>query len=131
MLDLTPELFNQIQQINSSVNRNRYVTDMDQYNVPEFWTEIDSAGGDCEDYALKKRRLLLDAGFPFDCLRIATCWDENGDYHAVLTVDTTQGTYVLDNRFSNVSSWVNLTQKGYIWDKRQGAGTRNWVQITR
>lgn len=45
-------------QVNASVS---YKTDLEQYGVPEFWTEAGTFG-DCEDYALLKRAYLLEQG---------------------------------------------------------------------
>jgi len=42
--------------------------------------------GDCEDYALLKRKLLLQAARPRPALLITVARDRNGDGHAVLTV---------------------------------------------
>ncbi|HET8728448.1 MAG TPA: transglutaminase-like cysteine peptidase [Alphaproteobacteria bacterium] len=56
--------------------------------------------GDCEDLALTKRERLIRAGLPVGALRPATCRLRGtpfapGDGHAVLTVETDLGTYVL------------------------------------
>lgn len=75
------------------------------------WEEGPSFG-DCEDYALTKRRALLVAGLPAGALRLATAYTEHGEYHAVLTVATTDGTLVLDNRFPTVRDWRSMP---YRW----------------
>lgn len=50
------------ERINSDVNaRVTYKSDLEQYSTPEFWKEA-GAFGDCEDYALLKRKLLLNTG---------------------------------------------------------------------
>lgn len=56
--------------------------------------------GDCEDLALTKRERLIRAGLPAGALRPATCRLRGtpfgpGDGHAVLTVETDRGTFVL------------------------------------
>ena len=72
------------ERINSQVNASvTYKTDLAQYGTPEFWKEA-GAFGDCEDYALRKRELLLKAGFARKDLHLACCWCETGEYHAVL-----------------------------------------------
>lgn len=75
------------------------------------WEE-DPRFGDCEDYALTKRKVLLAAGLPAGALRLATAYTEHGEYHAVLTVATTAGTLVLDNRFPTVRDWRSMP---YRW----------------
>ena len=48
-------------------------------------------GGDCEDYVLLKRKMLMQAGWPRQALLITVVRDEQGDGHAVLTVKTDKG----------------------------------------
>jgi len=102
--------------VNRSVNRDYfYVRDIDQYNCAEFWTVMPE-GGDCEDFALTKREILL-AEIPKCNLRLATCVTEEKSYHAVLVVILDGEKYVLDNRFPMV-----LTEKQlpfYAWHKMQ------------
>lgn len=85
------------QEINAQVNADmRYKADIALYGIDEFWTVAEHEG-DCEDYALTKRQMLTERGYG-DACRLATCWVENGTYHAVLIVTTDDGDYVLDNR---------------------------------
>ena len=66
------------ERINSDVNASvTYKTDLEQYSTPEFWKEAGAFGG-CEDYALRKRELLLKAGFARKDLHLACCWCETG-----------------------------------------------------
>ena len=54
-------VFGVAERINRDVNASvKYKTDLGQYNVPEFWT-VAGKYGDCEDYALLKRKMLIDA----------------------------------------------------------------------
>ena len=72
------------ERINSQVNASvTYKTDLEQYSTPEHWVEANTLG-DCEDYALRKRELLLKAGFARKDLHLACCWCETGEYHAAL-----------------------------------------------
>jgi predicted transglutaminase-like cysteine proteinase len=85
--------------------------------VREYWTYADAqGGGDCEDLALEKRRLLISQGWPADTLLMATVRQWNGEGHAVLLVETDRGEYVLDNE-----SWriVASSDAPYIWRARQ------------
>jgi len=106
--------YNVAQRINSQVNASvTYKTDLAQFEVPEFWQEAGKFG-DCEDYALLKRALLLEQGWSSDKLNLCCCWVETGGYHCVLLVDTNKGFYILDNRYD----WP-MTPKSlpYKWDK--------------
>lgn len=126
MLALTDQRWRELERVNAEVNgRVNYKSDLDLYGMPEFWTIADRQG-DCEDYALSKRAELLALDWPVAALRLAVCLDECGDGHAVLTVDTDKGTYVLDNRRVFVEPWTALP---YTWVKRQAAGGSAWVTV--
>lgn len=122
----------QLRRVQREVNADtQYRTDLELYGKREFWA-VAEGEGDCEDYALAKRRRLLKLGWPADTLRIATCWAEGargpgtGGYHAVLVAVTDRGDFVLDNRRHWVVPWEELP---YHWDKIQVAGERDWRRI--
>lgn len=123
-----PKAWATLERINRQVNRSiESVTDQEQYGVEDIWSYPDTGRGDCEDYVLLKRRLLRQAGFPIQSLLITVVRDENDEGHAVLTVKTTHGEYVLDNKRETILSW---TQTGYRFIKRQSQTDANqWVQI--
>lgn len=115
--------------VNEEVNQLPYRSDASRYFTPEFWAAIDSSGGDCEDFAIGKLNRLVGKGWPIDHLRLACCYVETGEYHAILIVDTDQGPYVLDNRYPTPMTISELTVLGYICDKIQAVGgSRNWVK---
>ena len=113
------------QRVNSDVNSQvKYKTDLEQYNRPEFWVEA-GAFGDCEDYALLKRQVLLKEGWPQDKQFLACCWCETGGYHCVLIVDTDKGFFVLDNRYS----WpMQPSMLPYKWDNALKGGV--WCELS-
>ena len=127
--DLTqPKAWATLERINRQVNHAiESVTDQEQYGVEDYWAYPDSGRGDCEDYVLLKRRMLRQAGFPIQSLLVTVVRDENDEGHAVLTVKTTHGEYVLDNKRDALLPW---TQTGYRFVKRQSQTDVNvWVQI--
>ncbi|MBU0859298.1 MAG: transglutaminase-like cysteine peptidase [Alphaproteobacteria bacterium] len=104
-----------------------YQYDKDQYGREEYWTYPDSGKGDCEDYALAKRRDLIARGWPPSALLIASVTTETGEGHAVLVARTNQGDFVLDNRYSAVMPWQNLP---YEWHRIQSPRhSGHWVNI--
>lgn len=129
MLSLTDQRWAQLVDVNARVNALPYVADLARYHTSEFWAEIDQGGGDCEDFAIGKRAELLTFGWPPEALRLAICRTETGEGHAVLTVDTDRGTFVLDNRFPRPERWGDLVVRGYVWNRRQRAGGTGWVAI--
>jgi predicted transglutaminase-like cysteine proteinase len=83
--------------------------------------------GDCEDYVLMKRKMLIDAGWPREALLITVVRDKNDEGHAVLTVKTDKGEFILDNQNENVVPW---TETGYHFIKRQSQSDPNvWVAL--
>ena len=100
---------------------------MENYGVEEYWAYPDNVYGDCEDYALEKRRELMDAGVPAGDLLMTVARQPNGDGHAVLTVRTSLGEFILDNLETKVLSW---TDTDYTYLKRQSTENSGvWVTI--
>ena len=116
------------------VRVNRYVnetikpiTDAEHWGVIEKWSLPTDGYGDCEDYVLLKRKLLIDAGWPREALLITVVRDKKGDGHAVLTVKSDKGEFVLDNQNEDIVAW---TETGYRFVKRQSQTDPNvWVAL--
>lgn len=103
------------------------LTDMDHWGVVEKWSYPDDGYGDCEDYVLLKRRMLLDAGWPREALLITVVRDRKDEGHAVLTVKTDKGEFVLDNQVDEILAWNDT---GYRFVKRQAQSDPNtWVAL--
>jgi predicted transglutaminase-like cysteine proteinase len=99
--------------------------DMEHYGRAEYWDIPTDGRGNCKDYALTKRKLLIEAGLPALALRIAIVLTPSGERHAVLTIATDQGDYVLDNLTGEIRPW---SQAGYSWIERQASNSPwNWV----
>nr|WP_170330163.1 transglutaminase-like cysteine peptidase [Ruegeria arenilitoris] len=95
-----------VQRINRQVNATtRTVTDMSQYRTAERWALPTSQGGDCEDFALLKKRDLIRAGVDPSKLLIATVLDRQRNAHAVLVYRSTAGDLVLDNLTNQIKPW--------------------------
>jgi predicted transglutaminase-like cysteine proteinase len=117
-----------LQRVNLWVNTNvKPMTDMDHWGVVERWNYPDDGYGDCEDYVLQKRRMLIKASWPREALLITVVRDRNGDGHAVLTVKTDKGEFILDNQSDEILPW---TDTGYRFVKRQSQSDPNvWVSL--
>jgi predicted transglutaminase-like cysteine proteinase len=126
--DLDERRWRYLLEVNARVNREvEPVTDMDHWGVAERWSYPTDKKGDCEDYVLEKRRRLMDAGWPRQALLITVVRDRKGDGHAVLTVKTDRGDFVLDNQEQKVKLW---TDTGYKFVKRQSEQQPNrWVSL--
>lgn len=116
-----------IVQVNIEVNALiQPMTDMEIYGVEEYWT-YSTTVGDCEEYVLLKRRELAEAGLPLSSLLITVLRKPDGEGHAVLTVRTDRGDFILDNLTDAVKNWQ---ETDYTYLKRQAANhTGRWVSI--
>ncbi len=125
---LTDKRWRQLVVVNNTINRKvAPVTDQELYGRLEVWT-YPTNKGDCEDYVLLKRRELLGRGWPESALLITVVRDENGDGHAVLTVRTSQGDFLLDNKRDIIVPWH---QSAYSFVKRQSYRDPGvWMSLT-
>lgn len=127
-LVLTPATWDILARVNRAVNGSiEQVEDMALYGVQEKWTYPDEGKGDCEDMALLKRRMLIKEGVPRQALLMTVVRDETGAGHAVLTIATDRGDYVLDSKTSRILPWKST---GYGFVKRQSQANPNvWVKL--
>jgi predicted transglutaminase-like cysteine proteinase len=113
--------------VNSDVNTKIIpMTDMEIYNKEEVWA-YPVKFGDCEDFVLEKRKELIAKGVPTSDVLITVVRKQDGEGHAVLTVRTSQGDYILDNLTNEIKLW---TDTPYSYVKRQDEGdSGRWVAI--
>lgn len=125
---LTPKAWSDMVKVNAWVNETiQPITDQEHWGVVERWNYPDDGKGDCEDYVLLKRRMLMQAGWPREALLITVVRDKKGDGHAVLTVKTNRGEFILDNQEGEVLAW---NKTGYRFVKRQSQSDPNlWVSL--
>ena len=125
---LTQQSWSSLVKVNDWVNRSvKPMTDLEHWGVVERWNYPDDGYGDCEDYVLMKRRMLMQAGWPRQALLITVVRDKKGDGHAVLTVKTDRGEYILDNQENEIVPWYRT---GYRFVKRQSQSDPNtWVAL--
>lgn len=110
--------FSELRKVNNEINEIPFVSE-----IGDDWSPITEAGGDCDSYSTAKYERLVSLGWPKDTLRLATCWCETGEYHAVLLVNYKEQTWVLDNRYTQPTEYQLLP---YKWHKLQIAGTNIW-----
>ena len=110
-------------EVNSTIEP---MTDYDIYGVEERWAYPNQVG-DCEDFVLEKRRQLIAAGFSPADLLITVVLQPNGEGHAVLTVRTDRGDFVLDNLRNRIMLWYDTE---YTFLKRQAShDPGRWVKL--
>ena len=125
---MTQAAWRDLLKVNRWVNETiKPMTDMDHWGVIEKWSIPTDGYGDCEDYVLQKRKMLMQAGWPREALLITVVRDKNNDGHAVLTVKSDKGEYILDNQTDDIVLWSDT---GYRFVKRQSQSDPNvWVAL--
>ncbi len=114
----------QLISVNNSVNHTiRPINDKPGADV---WS-IDVTAGDCEDFALTKRKKLMQLGWSSESLKIAVAITSNGEGHAVLVAKTSEGDLVLDNRFNAIKEWRKTDLR---WVMAQtGDNPKYWAKV--
>ncbi|HEY1942060.1 MAG TPA: transglutaminase-like cysteine peptidase [Roseiarcus sp.] len=127
-VNLTRKAIRDIARVNQWVNTHvEPETDMDHWGLADRWDYPLDGKGDCEDYALLKRKMLIDLGYPRQALLMTVVKDGDEEGHAVLTVKTNKGEFVLDNLNDDMRPW---TATGYRFVKRQSQTDQNvWLII--
>ena len=117
----------QLDEINRYVNKViEPATDMEIYGETERWA-IPTTRGDCEDYALLKRKLLIERGWPASALLMTVVRDEKGEGHAILTARVAQGDFLLDNKNDEIRAWHKVR---YAFVMRQSyIDPKVWVSL--
>lgn len=128
LLALTPAMLKRIRSVNAMVNAEvKPMSDLEIYGREEVWAYPDLGVGDCEDYALEKRRRLNRSGISLANLLMTVVRKPDGEGHAVLTVRTDKGDLILDNLSDEVRSWRATP---YKFLKRQAHDhTGRWVDL--
>lgn len=97
------------------------------FGVAERWTLPSSGAGDCEDIALLKLKLMIEAGVAPNRLFLAQVLSRRLQQHVVLVVRTRSGDYILDNLTSRMKTWQKT---GYTFLKMQNAdNARKWDAV--
>jgi predicted transglutaminase-like cysteine proteinase len=125
---LSTKAWNDLVHVNGWVNeRVQPLTDLEHWGVVERWSYPDDGYGDCEDYVLLKRRMLMQSGWPRQALLITVVRDRKGEGHAVLTVKTDKGEFILDNEDERILLW---SETDYRFVKRQSQSDPNvWISL--
>lgn len=126
-LTLTQENWKTIVNVNYNANVDYApLTDMEIYGVEEYWTYPQTAA-DCEDYVLIKRKKLIESGISPSNLLITVVVQPSGQGHAVLTLRTDRGDFVLDNMRNKIMLW---SETEYRYLKRQSsADAGKWIKL--
>ena len=120
---MTPGQTAQLADVNTGVNSLPYDAVPAPFEEPDVWKDAPNGGSwVCRDYVLKKSEMLQALGWPQSAMTVVTCWTETNEHHAVLAVDTDEGTMILDSRFPAVYP-ISSPPAAYRWESRQVVGT--------
>ncbi|MCG6122516.1 MAG: transglutaminase-like cysteine peptidase [Microvirga sp.] len=119
------EMLSLAETINLDANgRVRSVTDAANYGRQEHWSLPDNGAGDCEDYALLKKKMLIESGVDSRRLTMAVVLDRTAGVHSVLVLRLDSGDVVLDNLTDRIHAW---DRSGLTFVARQNASDkRSW-----
>lgn len=117
-LEWTVELGDLLRETNTAVNGSvAFVPDPENSGLEDSWDYPEDGRGDCEDFVVEKRRQLVKAGLPSASLTCGVAFHQVQLFpHAVLFVETTAGTFVLDNLHDEVLCWDALP---YFYTRRE------------
>jgi len=125
---MTETLWHTLEGVNLAFNQ-AFVAedDITHYGKEEYWNIPTDGYGDCEDYVLAKRQVLIHLGLPEPALRIAVVLTPTLVRHAVLTVVTDEGNFVLDNLHDEIVAWDKTE---YVFLERQDStSVTGWVSL--
>lgn len=123
IFNLTSEKEKELIEINNFYNHSIIpITDMNHYGVIQHWSIPNDNKGSCHHYMLSKREALIKAGWPRSSLLITVVMNNKGEGHAVLTVKTNKGDFILDNLTDEIKPW---NKTGYFLLKRHSVYSDN------
>ena len=123
---LTEARFIELSKVNSAVNNSIKPQVKLKSALVEDWV-VAPREGDCSDYAVTKRHILLARGWPSDSLLLAEVVITSGEHHLVLVVRTSNRDLVLDNLNSDIRP---ISQSNYRWVRgQQTENPRFWSTI--
>jgi predicted transglutaminase-like cysteine proteinase len=126
VVELTAARQAELKAVNASVNRRiKERSDIQTSGKIDYW-ELPSAQGDCEDFAILKKSELLKRGWPASAL-LLTVARFGGEGHTVLTVRTSKGDKILDNRTGAIRDWSNTPYRYFARQSQSAAG--KWDRI--
>jgi predicted transglutaminase-like cysteine proteinase len=126
---LTVDAWALLNRVNDFANRTiEPVSNFDHWGtLLDHWDYPVDGMGDCKVYALYKRKLLIEQGVPRQALLVTIVRDLSDHGHAILTVKTDHGEFVLDNLTNRIRAW---DATGYRYIKRQAQEDPNvWLDL--
>lgn len=129
------ELLSVLHSVNAEFNQFFFMKDSLKYGRDDKWTATlgnglhESKRGDCDDYALSKRKKLMDLGIPSSMLLVTLVRVSHSasDLHMVLIVNSGKKQFVLDNINREI---VESRELPYIGVSQLNPNDGNWYTIS-
>lgn len=116
----------QLREVNLLVNRQiREVSDLEAQGREDVWS-VPRSVGDCEDFAILKKKELMKRGWPASTL-LLTVVTAGGEGHVVLTASTDRGDIILDNRTDALRDWTKVRYNFFARQSQTAHG--KWERI--
>ena len=127
-VEMTPARLYALRRIHRRANDTiTYTSDVAAFGEEDFWTALPQGGrGDCDEYAITKMHALLREGWPRRAMRLTFAEIPGNEFHLVLTVRTTQGLMVLDNRYPEP---MPVGKVNYWWVGQEIPGNGDWMVL--
>ncbi|HEV2548585.1 MAG TPA: transglutaminase-like cysteine peptidase [Stellaceae bacterium] len=123
-MELTPVRQGELREVQARIN----AAIEPREDPRHLWEYARDGRGDCNTFALTKRRALIALGWPEETLLLAAVYTEHNEGHLVLVARTSQGDLVLDNRLPRIVEWTVLP---YRWVSMQSqTSPARWVRVT-
>jgi predicted transglutaminase-like cysteine proteinase len=133
----TPDIIDEkhigiLDKINVNVNKwVKPISDMAHWKRIDRWDYPMDGKGDCEDYALMKRKMAIDAGVPSKALLMAVVINkQNPEGHAILLAKTMKGYLALDNRADKLLNADALSQQYAVVKIQSQQDPNIWVSLS-
>lgn len=125
-MEMTEARQRELRDVNLSVNRQvREVSDLERLGQEDIWG-LPGNAGDCEDFAILKKKELMKRGWPASTL-LLTVVTVGGEGHVVLTASTDQGDIILDNRTNALRDWTRVRYNFFARQSQKAHG--KWERI--
>jgi predicted transglutaminase-like cysteine proteinase len=117
----------ELSRVNSMVNSKiKEKSDKSTSGKADVW-KLPTKEGDCEDFAIMKKSELIKRGWPRRAL-LLTVGRLGSQGHTVLTVRTSEGDLILDNRTSSIRNWSSTPYRYYARQSQSNGSA--WERIT-
>jgi predicted transglutaminase-like cysteine proteinase len=125
---LTPKRWKELNMVNRKVNREIIPEPNLGGVMAEEWL-LSPKAGDCNDYAVTKRHVLIILGWPSRALLLSEVVVPSGQHHLVLVVRTKNADLVLDNLSVQIRP-VSMTSRQYQWVRIESPqNPRFWASV--